>query len=300
MNPGKVNKSISQTDAFKWVESNHRHAIDRYVANINGRIFRGIKSITSQYLYVKPSQFARQSRNTINIYTALFDILPSWKEYPKRSRSIICSNEEEYAGGYKGYSENIGSLYIVLPKDGSKIGICPERDIWESFRLVKSRWRSNTMNTFNIEFLHLFMNLYDLVHGKYILDDLREADGNIMNDFLGKAESDITKHTALAFKKQKSLNKQDDYLIEDVLYFKFAANKTWLEYFDELLNPKSNGFKTQTIEQFNAGNDSHEVWTDGDCLLVSMTHFDEWGDREDGNHTDVMDNLIKKTRVEVP
>ena len=62
----------------------------------------------------------RVSQNTNNIYTTLFsDILPSWKDYPPRNKSFICTSDYSTALAFgQPYS------YVVLPKNGTNIGIC--------------------------------------------------------------------------------------------------------------------------------------------------------------------------------
>jgi len=81
------------------------------------RIFRGLM-FNGKYVYVNPIQHTRKSANTSNYYTVLFDeILPSWKNYPKRSKSIICTTNTSKAMGY-------GTLFKIYPYNGSHIGEC--------------------------------------------------------------------------------------------------------------------------------------------------------------------------------
>ena len=91
-------------------------------------LFRGINN-TSNFLFVDPTKGKpRRSANIdTNYYTLLIDNLPSWKEYPLRSRSIVCSTSEEYASDY-------GEVYIVIPYDNANIAIASEDDLWDSFK----------------------------------------------------------------------------------------------------------------------------------------------------------------------
>jgi hypothetical protein len=89
-------------------------------------IYRGIKDISSDYAYIDSNKGKlRTSANTENYMTLLMDNLPSWKNYPKRSRGIICSTSTNVSG--------YGTVYKVFPYDNAKIGICPSFDVWESF-----------------------------------------------------------------------------------------------------------------------------------------------------------------------
>ncbi|ASV44400.1 hypothetical protein PBI_SCTP2_385 [Salicola phage SCTP-2] len=65
----------------------------------------------------------RISRNTANFYNLIINEAPWWEEYP--DRSVICTTNPDYA-------RNFGTVYTVFPKNGSKIGVCPKRDIWHN------------------------------------------------------------------------------------------------------------------------------------------------------------------------
>jgi hypothetical protein len=45
--------------------------------------------------------------------------------WPKRSNSFICSSTKVYSGGF-------GELFILIPYNGTKIAVCPERDFWDT------------------------------------------------------------------------------------------------------------------------------------------------------------------------
>ena len=103
-------------------------------------IFRGIKRKSNWYIKIDSNigepRVSANARN--NYYTLLMDNLPSWSKYPLRSRSIICSTNDEVARDY-------GTLYVVIPYDDANIGIASNEDIWASFKM-------GSLNDFN-EFL---------------------------------------------------------------------------------------------------------------------------------------------------
>ena len=64
-------------------------------------IYRGLSGGRSPYIHIDPTKSIRKSRNTSNFYTIMFDeILPSWKQYPLRSKSIICATSIKVAMSY--------------------------------------------------------------------------------------------------------------------------------------------------------------------------------------------------------
>jgi len=91
-------------------------------------IYRGVSDSfsTEEAMFIEPRKFARKSANTSNWYTQIISNSPLWKKYPRRDKSLICANNTLVAGGY-------GRLYVVLPYDGYRIGVCPENDFWDSF-----------------------------------------------------------------------------------------------------------------------------------------------------------------------
>jgi hypothetical protein len=95
-------------------------------AKTNHIIYKGMTlNDTGEIWLTNPALRERKSRNTKNYYTLMFDNLPSWRDYPKRSRSLICSSNKRVAGNY-------GDIYVILPFNGAKIAVCPANDIWDS------------------------------------------------------------------------------------------------------------------------------------------------------------------------
>ena len=89
-------------------------------------IFRGVSTKLRLMVGDTSNGSPRQSKNTANYYTLWIDNSPEWEQFPKRSRSFICSTSLDYASDF-------GDTYLVIPFDDAKIGVCPEHDIWFSF-----------------------------------------------------------------------------------------------------------------------------------------------------------------------
>jgi hypothetical protein len=87
-----------------------------------------------------------------------------------------------------------------------------------------------------------------------------------------------------------------------MLEYKFGAKKSWIEYFDGLMNPNHNRFQLQPIESYNprevdSTRDMHEVWTESDCLFVRMSYFNINLTRRFGNDYTLVKDLIKKVKT---
>jgi len=234
------------------------------------RIYRGITgSAEWPYWIVKPGSAERKSRNTSNFYTGLIDNLPSWKNYPKRSRSIICSTG-------RGGAASFGNVLDVFPKNGAKIGICSAEDFWLSFPATHTRLDLQDMSYFNAYFISIFYQAsHKLSHlASELTDKTYPAFIKLANELINKEKYIETINI------QRSVDRlpygvSSDMLVKDV---RFNFNNDWEKYFDELLNPEINGFVITTIEDYQIPTDSAsdiEIWTDAPSLMISHHHQQE-------------------------
>lgn len=247
------------TELFKriLVAGHFNSAIKNYKNDIN--IFRGVENYNDSsqgFWIVNPQNTNRTSRNTNNFYTGLIDKLPSWKGWPKRSRSIVCATEYTNANKY-------GLLYYVLPKNGAKIGICSKPDFWHSFPLVQKRLKIDSMADFNSIFQFYVFQIKSEPLAK-MAENLNEYSYDAFFEWLN-----------LKISKEESICRRRGHLSIDTVdainddFERYLVDGQWEKYFDDLLNPEANGFKLQTIETFDTSDiDNREVWTDSTSLMV--------------------------------
>jgi len=201
------------------------------------KIYRGMR--TSEEILVSDStKYERRSRNTANFYTILFDhILPEWAQYPKRSRSFICSVNEEKARAY-------GDLYRVYPIGDPLIGICPKRDIWDCFPFEISD-----------------------------LDRLFEPLG--MNDNLKSMKEGIKKldsNWGSLIDKQMWYGNYD--LIKDFFGSSPERYSSFTELLRYWFNPKKNHFKCKRLSQLeNYPSEDEEIWFSGPAYFKNLYHY---------------------------
>jgi len=229
-------KVLSYNDCVDLLDKNCKSAIKEYFND--NIIYRGIKNI-KPYLYIDPKKYSRSSANTTNYYTLINDNSPYWKKYPKRSQSIICATAEMLSKEY-------GSLYIVLPYDGAKIGVCPDTDYWYSFDVNSNIY---SMDYFNDTLENIFDSINIPLH-----DDSYK---NIVKSFE-------------AFDKQykNDISSNDD-LMKSLLK-DYKGNL--LDQLQKLLSPNKNDFELKKI-----GDDlpyNKEVWTDGKSILINRLYLD--------------------------
>jgi len=215
-------------------------------------IFRGV-DINYKYMYTNPKNVKddRKSLTSINIYNILFrDVLPSWKGWPKRD--IICSTDASSTQHY-------GSPFRVFFKDGIKIGVCPNTDIWSCFR--KSGIIS-LYSTFEMMFQRLIRASLkkDVVCIKNKKEMLK-----ILND-LDNIKRDDNRYLALSkfFKSRRPEDIWKEWIENRDISLKDILNK--------YLDPKKNGFIIKKVGD-NIPNE-REVWSDSECVLISRDSFD--------------------------
>jgi hypothetical protein len=190
----------------------------------------GLSDNLSDYYFIQPSQYERESANTANFYTLLIDNSKYWAKYPKRSKSIICLVEKRDTNFLK-------DEYRIYPKLNARIGVCPDSDFWYSFKVglekIGSLFENGTiyMNEFN-QFLNLEFKI--------------KRDDSYYN----------------------IVNKINNYILSDRQKKSISKFKTLYEYIDYCLSPKLNGFQLMKYNDNFKIKGSKEIWTDADSLLV--------------------------------
>lgn len=116
---------IAESDAKDTIRYNCKKSVQ------NTNIWRGTRSFNQNFGFGNSEKFEelRKSANTANYYTLILDNSKEWSSFPQRSKSFVCATTVQQTFSY-------GSPYKVIPFDGTPIGVCPEADIWDSFRTI--------------------------------------------------------------------------------------------------------------------------------------------------------------------
>lgn len=218
-------------------------------------IYRGQRNL-GDYVYIDPRGTHRNSIEDTNLHIELMSNLPSWKEYPKYSESIIgITSNSIYARGYGEF------IYEVIPFDNTLIGICPKQTIWESF--------SNEDDDFSDH-----PGWRDYIYGWgdyiYLVRDFLESLGidaeNWKNDE-GSTIEDLLKSIDIIPR-----GKNNDI---DVFLNKIDKNKdiTGVECYNfinnEIFNPIKRGFKYKKYEPGFEVDGDFQIWMSSPILLIN-------------------------------
>lgn len=216
-------------------------------------IYRGIANRQHNFMLVNPATSAepRRSRNVQNQYTLFMDNMQAWSAYPKRSQSIICSSAGHQAGGY-------GTLYRVLPVNGSKIAVARSADLWFSFSMFsKHEFKVN-------HFVDQLNELYTHVIGSY----LSNTNFDEMIKQIQQLDSQLHADPSIMKKFQHWTPELIDMIEKN---FNTPLVDTILTYMD----PKTNGFQLFTTATYRESerHGSNEIWTDGPSYLIQSELF---------------------------
>ena len=206
-------------------------------------IFRGSRTYSRDTIKcVNPTtrDTDRKSSNSFNYYTLWLDNDPDWAEYPKRSKSLICSSSFTIANSY-------GSVVVVIPLTDCKIGICPEHDIWNGFGSLG-----------NLDSITAWLNY------------------RFKEKWPGQENENITYQQLIQKLKEISYENTPSFSSFESKLKKYSNAE---EMFHALLDPDKNDFKLTSWKQFNIFRDTNsygrEVWLSAPCLLIPFSIFDQ-------------------------
>lgn len=234
---------ISRDEALDFMRAHCSEALSKD----DPVIFRGVANHTEkpEYHLSKPSNFTRQSKNTSNYYTLIIDNDPAWAKYPKRSKSLICTNRQNV-----NYTEGFGTAGIVIPVNGAKIGQCPEFDFWESF---------NELGEFGIS---------NMANFNFLLSKTWEGTGfRIPHDVSDYKDMKM----ALEFGNDSLQDPEEEHSdrLQQVFKTVISGKETLTEFVHRILDPKINDFTLTNIKNLNPTDDTaREIWTDADSIIL--------------------------------
>ena len=239
--------------AIAWMKSNAMQYL-----NSADPIFRGIpKSIT--VAYSDATKLNRHSANSQNYYTLWMDNSPEWEAYPKRSKSLICSHSFEIAEGY-------GFATLVVPKDGTTIGVASGRDIWFSFKKELEKFMGSSSAG----------NLYDFTNCVFHL--IKNVSGeNYKRDLTYQQMCVHLKDISIAALKREDehnrRNGMDNYTIKSAItqMEKYKWNDLY-EVFETVFKPQDNGFSLYKAGEASPVSDPHrEIWLSSQCVIFGVS-----------------------------
>lgn len=190
----------------------------------------------------------------------------SWKRFPSRSKYLKGYTTLERAG-------HPSSVYVMVPYDGSRIGICPHSSFYKSFNLAQKDFGVTRLDNDG-----LISWLMKATSGLKTIDDKLKFDGEPettaqFNRILKQIDDSVKGRIAELKKKAKeneTLKDEERSVLADI----FGRYITSIDnYIEEKLDPENNGFSCVRVESFSKHPDAREVWVDQPCLLVKRSAY---------------------------
>lgn len=209
--------------------------------NLDTPLYRGTWSeYESGAVKIDTASGTRRSENTWNYYTLLMDNSPYFAEWPKRSKSLICSTNHRTASDY-------GYVMALIPEDGAKIGIVPAEDIWHV----------------SFDFTDIFNDGYE----KHKMDYEKLPYVMKQLGFPDTSYDQLVKHTTKPSFKEAFKEKFPDSKI---------SPEEFIPYLLEKMAPENLGMHMRTTENFRAaGFGRNECWVEGKCVLIEYERYEQ-------------------------
>lgn len=242
-------RSVSVT--AKWVKDFISHN-DNSVESSS--LYRGIKGATEPYYFTDPSKGERGSQDTFIFYVLMMDNFPEWKEYPKRSKSIIMGTSDDVAYSYG------TAIYRVFPVNNAKIAISPKFDVWSAFVFSLG----SGIETFSIELNTIFGLFREEIHKeqKITYEELLKK--------FSIADRPRNKERIKTYYQEMSLGLMRSKIFHDKSEYINTPKLKLVDVLREKISPKNNNFELITLNKHMILPPRREAWTDSECVLVSV------------------------------
>lgn len=235
----------------------------------NNEIYRGARNYNSLFFEIIPG--IRKSYGESNIYTRLLSgIFKSWKAFPKRNNSTIASFNAETASIY---NKGTGFVYLVFPKNGEKIGICSNQDLWFSFHPEISL---PNLNSFIIdlcfEFFGLSIEYVDTLFINGSDNDIIELFNNLSLKINETSKDEFIKKIDIIYNHSFRREMREKAILLINMY-KDGKYTSFLKFLEKEI------FKTDKFDIKNTNNyinnKKSEVWFEGPCLYIEKSFWEK-------------------------
>lgn len=259
-----------------------------------------------EFSYINPKSFDRaplkkSDRFTDGVesrhHTLFMDNLPSWKDFPKRSQSVIgltTADQRIIFGSHR---------YLIIPFDGARFGVAPSSDLWGCKVDITDYKPLKTDPTFSFnDFFSEMMVMNKVSDNSYseMMSDLQELYKEFKSllvyprpDSSGIHIADVKStdwiiHLIPLFKKFHHSKFES---VEEGFNHFFAPNRFKGTDLDE-----QEGFQVMDWKYLSSlGNyETYEFWTDSECLLWYIGKTEKGSDIEEAYQSFISDFIINK------
>lgn len=256
-------KRSSRGEIIEGTEDQIEDILEKYVPwydtiDVKMPLYRSVMVGTSikpyfSYKIIDPKKFVRKPPTTENYYNVIIDNSENWKDYPKRSRSVMTHTLESKTRLYG------NKVYRVIPiKENTKCAYI-DNDYWMAFENLFRKWPFGSINSLN-EMNSSLKNVFNLPKKDYPSDKLKEL--------LSSKNFNVEN---LSYFANKSLISNWKDRLKNI-----EKEMSFYDWIDEQIKPEYT-----SVKLFNYNNQTDlgkyhiegeevgfEVWTDEKCLLI--------------------------------
>lgn len=225
-------------------------------------------------MLVTPKVRANKSNFWIN---KLIDQIPAWKKFPSRETYIRAFTSLESVGS---------DPYVMIPLDGTRIGVCPSESFYRGFLDVQHTLDLKKVDNENLTYwiTTLKSSVYKLLKDLNVSTEKITDDPLSYKEFIKQLEHVDRLVTPERHRLLKRVKEADSPLDDDeetvLLDFLSRFMTSSHQYLSEKLDPDRNGFKVSPIEAFHKHNGNLEVWVDSPVLLIKRKKYIELHDEK--------------------
>jgi hypothetical protein len=215
-------------------------------------------------MLVTPS--AKEERSAFWIDKMIKEI-PAWNKFPDRSRCIKAYNRYE--------NVNDSNVYVVIPFDGSSVGIAKTESFYRSFDDVEKSIGFDRVDndSFRKWIEHIFTGLGEILGEKFKTPPLESYSQfkkalSLIDKILERDRNDLKKKLSAS----EQIDGEKAKIVKDLL----SRHVTNMEaYLIEKLDPEANAFSCTRIESYHGVRADAEIWIDKPCLLIKRNKYIE-------------------------
>jgi len=214
-------------------------------------------NVSVDFGLVRPEKMSYEEDSRYEIIHNLIEKAAGWSKFPKRQTAIITSTSSVPM-------DRKNKVFIVLPKNGTKLGVCSDDDYYSSFNKLETLFDVQDAYDFEEELKELLQCVHKFVHDKE-MEEFEQADieqcckmfDNIMKALKGSYD----------FKQfyETTTNKK---------LTKWQKNTPLYQKIIQGLDPELNGFEVKSIRDLKKQKNK-EVWFSSECYIITKELFAE-------------------------
>lgn len=206
---------------------------------------------------MRPEPMSYEEDERYQLLHILMENTAGWAKFPKREKSIITSTSSVPM-------DKKHTVFIMLPVNGTKLGICAEDDFYTSFNKIEKEFNVKDAYEFEQTLKQLLNCVNHFVHDSDI-EDWTNADvikvckmfDNIMTSMKGSYNFKLYYETTTGNSLKQWIKKGS--LYEQICHF---------------MDPELNGFDVKKITEIKKQK-NREVWFSNECYVITKNLFNE-------------------------